>query len=71
MERAGKQSGCESGLDNRRAAESGLDSRRAAERYSLDDRLRRVVLDVISVSTDRTRARCREDVRSRIWRSFC
>ena len=70
MERAGQQSGCESWLDSRRAAESGMDSRRDAERYSLDDRLRRVVLDVISVYTDRTRARCREDVRSRIWLRF-
>ena len=46
----------------------GLDSSRAAERYSLDDRLSRVVPDVISVSTDRTSARCLENVRSRIWR---
>ena len=58
----------ESGLDSSRAAESGLDSSRAAERYSLDDRLSCVVSDVISVSTDRTSARCRENVRSRIWR---
>ena len=55
-------------LDSSRAAESGLDSSRAAERYSLDDRLSCVVSDVISVSTDRTSARCRENVRSRIWR---
>ena len=66
--RAGQQASCQSGLDSSRAAESGLDSCRAAERYSLDDRLSRVVSDVISVSTDRTRAWCREDVRSRIWR---
>ena len=56
------------GLDSSCAAESGLDSSRAAERYSLDDRLSCVVSDVISVSTDRTSARCRENVRSRIWR---
>ena len=56
----------ESVLDSSGSAESVLDSSRAAERYSLDDRLSRVVSDVISVSTDRTR--CREDVRSRIWR---
>ena len=60
----------ESGLDSSRAAESGLDSSRAAERYSLDDRLSCAVSDVISVSTDRTSARCRENVRSRIWRRF-
>ena len=36
-------------------------------RYSLDDRLSRVVSDVISVSTDLTSARCCENVRSQIW----
>ena len=45
---------------------NGLDSSRAAKRNSLDDRLSGVVSDVISVSTDRTSARCCENVRSRI-----
>ena len=47
---------------------NGLDSSRVAERYSLEDRLSRVASDVISISTNRTSARCRENVRSRIWR---